>query len=308
MPIVTRRAQDNGRISIDHEACNLCGLCVKVCKGFPLYIADGEVKVDHSRGFGCIGCGQCTAVCPQHCIIMEGRTVSADDYIKLPSRQDLPSYQQLLDLMLHRRSIRNFQNKEVETESVEKILEAAAAAPMGLPPSEVEVLVLHGFKQVQEFAEDAVDMLMKNRWVFSAPAMLLWRLFTGKESADLMKSFAAPLPGFLDKKRKEGEDWLLYGAPLAMYFYSSPTSDPADPLIPATYAMLAAETLGLGTCMIGSIAPFLRYNSKVNTRYGIPSRSNHGVVVIFGYPSIRYNRAIRRTFAGVRWYGQGSQN
>lgn len=302
MPIITRRARDYGQITIDHQACNLCGLCVKVCKGFPLFIEDNRLQVDHSRGFGCVGCGQCAAVCPKGCIIMEGRTVSANDYIDLPGQQELPSYQQLLALLRHRRSVRNFQKREVEPELIQQIVDAASTAPVGLPPSEVEVLVLQGFERVQEFAADVVDMFLNRRWVFSRPAMLLWRVFWGKEGADLMKSFAAPLPDFMNQKRKEGEDWLLYGAPLAMYFYSSPTSDPADPLIPATYAMLAAQALGLGTCMIGSIAPFLRYNSKINEKYRLPAKSNHGIAVIFGYPSVRYTRAIRRTLASVRYY------
>ena len=50
---------------------------------------------------------------------------------------------------------------------------------------------------------------------------------------------------------RQGVDWFFYDAPLALYFYASPYADPADPLIPATYAMLAGESLGLGTCMLG---------------------------------------------------------
>ncbi|MDI9480675.1 MAG: 4Fe-4S binding protein [Syntrophomonadaceae bacterium] len=36
MPLVTRRAKGNAEVIIDHELCNLCGLCVQVCKG-PLF-------------------------------------------------------------------------------------------------------------------------------------------------------------------------------------------------------------------------------------------------------------------------------
>lgn len=49
----------------------------------------------------------------------------------------------------------------------------------------------------------------------------------------------------------EGENWLTYFASLAMYFHVSPYTDNADPYIPATYAMLAAQSLGLGSCMLG---------------------------------------------------------
>ena len=44
MPIVTRRAKGNAEVIIDHELCNLCGLCVNVCKG-PLYIENDRLQV-----------------------------------------------------------------------------------------------------------------------------------------------------------------------------------------------------------------------------------------------------------------------
>ena len=40
---------------------------------------------------------------------------------------------------------------------------------------------------------------------------------------------------------KSGVNWVTYDAPLAIYFYGSPYCDPADPIVAATYAMLAAE-------------------------------------------------------------------
>ena len=50
----------------------------------------------------------------------------------------------------------------------------------------------------------------------------------------------------------------LYDAPVALCFYGSPCCDPAGPVIAATYAMPAAESLGLGTCMIGGNDPFIQ--------------------------------------------------
>ncbi len=56
---------------------------------------------------------------------------------------------------------------------------------------------------------------------------------------------------FFIEAREKGEDWLLYNAPLAMHCYVSVYTDPVDLLGSATYAMLAAETLSVGSCMIG---------------------------------------------------------
>ncbi len=305
MPIVTRRARGNAEVIIDHELCNLCGLCVNVCKG-PLYIENDRLQVDQSILFGCIGCGQCAAVCPQKCIVIEGREMSAKDLIDLPPREQRADYEQLQALLLGRRSIRDFKQQEVEAEVIQKILDAVCTAPMGLPPSEVQVLVLQGFDRVREFALDMVEVFKSSKWLFSPLALGIMRPFIGKEAYDLMKTFAAPLPDFFSETMARGEDLLLYGAPLAMYFHASPTSDPLDFAIAGTYAMLAAESLGLGTCMIGTIAPFLKYRNPVSKKYGIPTENNHGIMIIFGYPKYKYTRSIKRSLGGVTYY-QGSE-
>jgi len=88
-----------------------------------------------------------------------------------------------------------------------------------------------------------------------------------------------------------------------MYFDISPYADSADPFIAATYAMLTAETLDLGSCMIGSIGPMLKSGGeKVKEKYGINPRNQPGIVVIFGYPAVKYSYAIRRNFAKIHYY------
>lgn len=74
--------------------------------------------------------------------------------------------------------------------------------------------------------------------------------------------FVRPLLRFFAESKAKNENYLLCDSPLAMYFSSSPYADPADPYIPATYAMLAAESLGLGSYMIGSIYPKIRSGAK----------------------------------------------
>jgi nitroreductase len=104
------------------------------------------------------------------------------------------------------------------------------------------------------------------------------------------------------RKQNEGEDWLLYNAPLAIYFYNSPYADPADAYIAATYSILAAESLGIGSCMIGSINPFLlKGGKKIKHKYGIDVESKQGIVVIYGYPKFKYKKCIRRSFRSVHY-------
>lgn len=303
MIIKTTRTEEQGQITIDHDKCNLCRLCLRVCKGMPLYEENGKIMVDQSRLFGCIGCGQCEAVCPLECIFVNGRTLSHDDFIELPSKEQRADLNRLYSLMLSRRSIREFKDREVEQEVIDEILKAASTSPMGIPPTDVSVLVLKGRDKVRNFAFDFADTLKKMKWIFSPFMLKLWKPFMSKEEYEMMKNFIVPLLDFFPEKKEKGEDWILYNAPLAMYFYGSLYADPVDPVIPATYAMLAAESLGLGSCMIGTIGPFIKKGAKeFKTKYGIPQKHIPGVAIIFGYPAFKYKKAIKRTFAKVNYY------
>jgi ferredoxin/nitroreductase len=302
MGIKTGRAEGVANVIIDYERCTVCGLCVKVCSGGPLYMENKKILIDQTRVFGCVGCGQCVTVCPEDCIRVEGRDLFPNDFIALPSPEQKANYEQLKSLMLARRSIRHFQNREAEKELIDKIVSAASTAPMGIPPSDVEVLVLNEKAKVNEFSNDVIAYMKKIKWMFSSPMLLLWRPFIGKAGYESFKSFLTPLVNILLESQESGIDSLLYNAPLAMYFYGSAYSDPADPLIAATYAMLAAESLGLGSCMIGTVGFCVKYSKKLKKKYGIPQKIQMGIMVIFGYPQVKHRKAINRRFAKVNFY------
>jgi hypothetical protein len=128
------------------------------------------------------------------------------------------------------------------------------------------------------------------------------RLFMGKEAYESFNSFAATAADTFVKKYDNGEDWFTYSAPMALYFHVSPYADPADPFIPATYAVLAGQTLGLGSCMLGVPNIILNYLGKdLKVKYDIPKKNKNGIFVIFGYPNLKYSHAIQRRFAKVKW-------
>jgi ferredoxin len=302
MAIPTSRAKETGIITIDEDKCTGCALCVTVCKDFSIVIENGKAKAGIDPVFGCISCGHCMAVCPEGAIAVNGRTLSPDDLFDLPPGDHAADYNQLLALLQHRRSIREFTDKEVEPEKIEKILEVAVTAPMGLPPSDVNVMILGSKARNRVFVEDFCNYLEGMRWFVSGWFLALMRPLWGKANDELFRGFVKPCFDVFISRMKEGENVVTYDAPLAIYFYGSPYCDPADPIIAATYAMLAGETLGLGTCMIGSIHPLIQSGKKaarLREKYGIKYKSREGVFVIFGYPALKYNKGIARTFASV---------
>lgn len=301
MPIPTSRTKVIAQIKLHSDLCVGCGLCVSVCKDFSLVLKDKKITLAGAEPvFGCMGCGHCMAICPKGAIEIYGRELSPADLFILADKSVLPSYESLLGLLKKRRSIREFKEQEVDQESIDKILVAARLAPMGLPPSDVNVLILKNRKEVFEFSKDFCKFLEGMKWLTSGWFLTLMRPFWGKETDELFRGFLKPLFKVYIENMNKGINNVTYDAPLAMYFYGSPYADPADPLIPATYAMLAAESMGLGTCMLGGMHPFIQNGAsarKFREAHGIKGKSKEGVFVIFGHPAVKYSNGIKRTFA-----------
>jgi nitroreductase/Pyruvate/2-oxoacid:ferredoxin oxidoreductase delta subunit len=303
MAIPTSRTAEKGRIQIDFDKCTACRLCTIVCKDLTLQMKDGKVAIDENPLFGCYACGHCVAICPENCIILEGREATMGDFFEIPARDKMAQYDQLLNLMYGRRSVREFKQKDVEDDVIEKIINAASTAPMGIPPSDVQVLILKGNEKVQEFARDYIEYLSKIKWMFSPFMVAMMKPFLSKGDYLLFRKFLQPMIDFFIKSRKKEEDWLFYNAPLVMYFHGTDYTDPADAEIAATYAMLAAESLGLGSCMIGSIGPFIKNGAtKLKKKFGIYPDNRSGIFIIFGYSKYQFNKSIKRTFAKINYY------
>jgi ferredoxin len=286
------------KIDVDRVKCIVCGQCVKVCPCEYLAVEDKRVVERKDPPMGCLTCGQCAAVCPKAALTVESENFLRNDILEF-SDETLPSYGSLYRLLVSRRSIRQFQEKAVPTELVMKIIEAAQTAPAGLPPSAVKVCVLEGKAQVRAFAFDFLDEASRMAWLFSRPGIWFLRPFMNAEQHKEMREKIAPLYQALLKGRQAGMDFLFYDAPLAMIFLTE-EGDPVDPTIAATYAVIAAESLGLGSCMIGTVAPMLLKSSeRFKDKYLIPKNAGHGLAVIFGYPLPKFQRGVRRRFAGI---------
>lgn len=79
-----------------------------------------------------------------------------------------------------------------------------------------------------------------------------------------------------------------------LIFDHSPFADPVEASIACTYAMLAAESMGLGSTMIGAAPPVLKRDKSLCRQLGIPHGNSPSLALILGYPAVAYRRGIRR--------------
>jgi nitroreductase/Pyruvate/2-oxoacid:ferredoxin oxidoreductase delta subunit len=286
---------------INQELCTNCDLCFKVCKSFTIIPLHGKATVVPENGLGCIGCGQCMAVCPQGAVAVTGRRLTPQDAVPLPPQAERATPEALEGLLFARRSVREFGEQEVEKEEIERMLGMAASAPMGIPPSDVGVVVVQGKGRVQEFAQDIMGVFGTWRRFFNPVVFPLMRLFMKKADVEMMRDFVLPITKLMMDARKEGADYLFYHAPCVLLFHASPYADPVDGSIACTYAMLAAASLGLGTCIIGTVAYALERDQVLKEKWGIPPENKVAITMILGHPAFPYARGIRRSFASVSY-------
>lgn len=301
MAIKMGRAEGTAEVSIDYAKCTSCGLCAIVCKDNTLSLKDKKVVIDQNNWLGCMACGHCMAICPSGAIAVNGRDFSLSDMVDLPPKELKASFEQFQALLISRRSIREFSSKEVDSEVIRKILEATSTAPMGIPPSDVGVIVFDTRDKMSALKKDIIEILKGWKKSMSPFMLSIMGIFMGRDTIDMLRTFVLPLANSLVEADEKGKDYLFYDAPLGMYFYSSVSSDSADPVIASTYAMLTAESLGLGSCMIGTVPPSFKQSKKLKEKYGVPPKSHEGMMVIFGYPKIHFKKAIKRRFADVKF-------
>lgn len=303
MGVISSLGDAPGTPIIDARSCSGCGICAAIC---PVEIltktADG-ISINNTNGFGCIACGQCMMVCPSDSIAVCGRKLSSTDIVPLPVPRRRAGPDQLEALLLARRSIRKFTGDDVSRDLLDRVIAVAATAPMGIPPWEVGITAFNGRDKVAELARDTADSYAGFLKFFDNGLMRqLSRLFMKKPVWQQFQSFILPLGRMLVEGRKNGKDYVLYDAPAALLFHVSPYADGTDAFIACTYAMIAAEALGLGSCMIGCSAPMIGRRKDLLKKYGVPEGHAPKIVLILGHHQNLHRKAIRRSFHSVRYY------
>jgi nitroreductase/Pyruvate/2-oxoacid:ferredoxin oxidoreductase delta subunit len=299
MAIVHSTHPESGTVTIDQVACKHCGFCAGICASGVLSMVDGSVDVNTETPFGCIACGHCMMVCPEACVKVSGRGISPDDLLPMPSPESRATADALAALMQSRRSVRRFTEQEVEPELLDRIVQMASTAPMGIPPWDIGCVVVRGRDKVHELSDQVVQGYEGMLKIFKPWVLTAMRPIMKKSMHEQFKSFIVPLAQALVDSRKAGRDILFYDAPAVLIFHRSPYSDAVDAAIACTYAMLAAESLGLGTTMIGAAPPILARNKSLCRKLGVPESNTPAIALIIGYPATDFKHTIRRHFTNV---------
>jgi Fe-S-cluster-containing hydrogenase component 2 len=115
-------------LTIDPEKCAHDGICAAECPTKLIMMNNKMPEAIEGAETRCVKCGHCIAVCPHGALSVAG----IDNNECLPIKNELSvSVEQVEQLIKSRRSIRNYQNKKVERETLAKLIDIARYAPTG---------------------------------------------------------------------------------------------------------------------------------------------------------------------------------
>ena len=263
--------------AIDESRCIQCGECAADCPVRIIDVSQGLPRISEQRQGLCIRCQHCLAVCPTAALSILGVNPDGSAEILPPSPDGLEN------LIKSRRSVRRYRPEAVERAVLDRLMDAVAYAPTGKNERKVRFTLV-----------DDPEVMARIR-VLTMEGIR--RAVDEDGLPDGMEFFAKFLTAW-----DQGRDIIFREAP-HMLIASSPreaTSGEADPFIALSYFELMAASLGLGTVWCGyarwalqSVVP------ELGRRLGIPSDHRSMYVAMFGWPAVRYARAVQREVQGL---------
>jgi hypothetical protein len=130
------------------------------------------------------------AICPTKSILIDGLSYERD-FFEIP--EDFSLGNSFLTMIANRRAIRNFQDKPVPRELLEKIIQAISFAPPGFPPIKTEIVVVQDTALIRKalpYMIEVNDFLLK---AMNNPVMRLFiRQRVGKETFNSIQNHVVP--------------------------------------------------------------------------------------------------------------------
>ncbi len=279
-------------IKIDKNKCKKDGLCRTVCSvgifsqenksEFP--IISGEDK--------CINCGHCTAICPAGAI---NHSSFPESRIRLINKNKIPAYENLMELIRSRRSVRSFKNTEIHKETIDKIIDAARFAPSAENNESTKFIVVRQKKILGDIVRITIDFLQRIHNLLSNPIVRnIFRLFE-KGAVDNAFHGLADIRFVIDKYR-EGRDVILNNADTIIVFYAKKNKTFAleNANLSLQNATLAAHSLGVGNFYAGYVLTCCQRERKIHKILNIPIDHQIFGILALGIPNIKFNNWIEK--------------
>jgi nitroreductase/NAD-dependent dihydropyrimidine dehydrogenase PreA subunit len=274
------------------------GLCVRVCrKVFSRETEDSAPVVEHEGS--CNSCGHCVLICPTGAIT---QAFCPPESIHQAQSHLMPSYSQVREMIVTRRSVRNFQDRPVTRETIERVIDSARFAPSAKNTQSTRFIVIQDKSLLRAIASLTAAWLGKAARRLRNP---LWRklyLLMGERDAEEITRWIGQFD-LIAERAKEHRDLVLFGAPALLIFHAHRAVRFAETnaALAVENATFTASSLGLGSFFTGYVVSACSLNKKLPRLLELPKHHRVYGGLALGYPGIEYSRWIERNPAQTRW-------
>ncbi|MBD3185735.1 4Fe-4S dicluster domain-containing protein, partial [Candidatus Bathyarchaeota archaeon] len=261
---------------IDRDKCIKCLECVRECPSVLFSKDDSGTIVFNDPNLWCISCGHCIAVCPEDAILFSdmGEEPSTFDEIGHPA--SLIGYENLLKVFQSKRSVRRYKDEQVALKDLKNILEAIRYYASSSNMRSLKFRLISDKETIMELSDAIIENLMEN------PAM------------------KSTYGDKITQRRGQGRDPIFHGAPHVLIMSSGleMNMEFLNAGVAGTYGMLAAQSLGVGSCWIGLAQIAMNQQRKIRKLAG--SRGTIKGVIVLGYPAVKYHATAPRPSLKVK--------
>jgi nitroreductase/NAD-dependent dihydropyrimidine dehydrogenase PreA subunit len=268
------------KFEVRQEKCTRCGLCAKDCPVKIIDLKTGYPRIEVDKEQTCIRCQHCLAICPTAAISILGRDPKQSRSIE----GNFPDPDQLEILIKGRRSVRHYQDENLDPALIKRALDIAWQAPTGINLRQVQFSVIDDKENLAVFRDEAYRGL----------EALIARGQLPEE-----KAFFA---GFVRAWKEKGVDVLFRGAP-HLVVASAPKGGPSpvpDCVIALSYFELFVQSLKIGTVWNGLVKWTINdLVPELRNRLNIPDGHLVGYAMAFGKPAVQYQRTVEKGSANM---------
>lgn len=165
------------------------------------------------------------------------------------------------ELLKNRRSIRDFQDKEVSVDIIKEILKEATLAPSASNAQPCRFIIVNNRQIMKKLSDESKKNLLQ----------------------DFAENKSALNPAYVDMLKNEAFN-VFYNAPCLIYIVGAKgvRSLDVDCALAAGYIMFSAAQRGLGTCWI-NLGAYIR-DQEIKAALAMPDDCRIVAPVIIGYP------------------------
>lgn len=261
---------------INQNRCIKCKSCIEDCPTKTITFTENDVLINNDN---CILCGHCLAICPVDAVTsdtpyeeLKPYSISADDF---------------LNFIKSKRSIRQFENKAVKREVIEKLLEAGRFTATGRNLQDVRYIV------VTNDIEKLRELTLKALYSFGK------ELLKDKESrfSKYANRFINMYESYNNSK-ETFKDRLFFNAPLVLIIVSK---DLTNGILASKNIDNMVTFMDLGSFYSGFFTKASTYSKELSDFLNLKDDEIVSSCLVIGYPKISYKRGVPRKKATISW-------